>query len=157
MRFYNTFARSNNNFVTQEWSADEMFSFEFIKYCIYGVLLSFISAIASAVCLIARLWDYDEDEKVPSFVGIITALYFLIDYSRGWIVTWILAIVEDAATIKTMAVWNLAMLITHILVLIFGDTIYFNVENEASRKPTLVCCVIFIIVIAYNVSNLLIN
>ncbi len=152
MKYFNTFKRGNGSYVTQEWTADEMFNFEFIKCCVIAIFFSFISVIVSAICLFVRLWDYEEDEKGPSYVGIISAGYFLIDYWRGWIVTWIIRLFEDAATIKIMVILNATMLISHLILLIFGDTIYFN-TNERTRYTTLIYYMVITVFCSYYLIN----
>jgi|ERR1035437_10069604 hypothetical protein len=151
MQYFNTFKRGDG-LVTQEWTADEMFNFEFVKYVIFGVLISFLSVIASSICLVVRLFDYDNDEKAPSFVGIVTSLYFLIDYVNGWFVTWLMKILGYGYNLKLFACVNLTMLLVHVFILVLGDTIYFNAE-ESIRKRSLIIYTGFAIVIAYNVSK----
>lgn len=157
MKWYNSFKRSDGTYTTQEWSAEDMVNYDIMSLVVICVVGSILTVLSSAVCLIARLYDYEENEKAPSFWGIFFALYFIIDYWRGWAVTFILGIFEDAATIKIIALWNLAMLITHILLLIFGDTIYFNIKAERDRKSILVIFTILALGISYLIATSIIK
>ncbi len=151
MKYFNSWKRGDG-FVTQEWTADEMFNFEFIKYIIFGVLISFLSVIASAICLVVRIFDYDNDEKAPSYIGIATSLYFLIDYANGWFITWLIKMLGYGYNLKIMATFNLTMLLIHVFILILGDTIYFNAV-ESVRKRNLIIYTGFAVIIFYNISK----
>ena len=137
MKYYNTFKRSNGSYVTQEWSAQEMMDYDILAFVFKLFIGALLSSMASAFCLVARLWDYEEDEKQPSLFGILCALYFIIDYHNQWVIYTILTLIEDAHTIKVMATWNTALLPTHILLLIFGDTLFFNLKNGLNDKKFL--------------------
>lgn len=154
LKFFNTFKRGDG-FVTQEWTATEMFDYELIKYVFIGVLVSFVSVILSGVLLVIRLFDYNNDEKAPSFIGIGASLYFLIDYYNGWFVTWLMKMLGYGYNLKAMAIWNLTMLLAHILLLVIGDTIYFNTE-EPQRQKTIFIYAGFAVVVLYNISKCLI-
>ncbi len=155
MRFYNTFKRGNGDLITQEWSAKEVFDYDLLKFCFIAAVGSILVVLASGICLLARIWDYEEDEKQPSFYGIAFAFYFMLDYHFGWFLTFILKMFEDAHALKLMATCNLALLLTHILLLIFGDTLFFNIEDEEARKPVLVIYTIVTLVLTYLVSMLI--
>ena len=120
MKFINTFRQRDGSYQSTEWTANEVFNLGFIKCVFIGVALSFLSIIASAICLFTRLWDYEENEKQPSFVGIITAFYFICDYSFGWFVTWLIEMCGYGYNLSNMVCLNVALLITHILLLVFG-------------------------------------
>lgn len=157
MKFYNTFKRSNGRYTTQEWSAEEMFNYDIMKFCIIAVLGTLLSVLTSGICLLIRLYEYEENEKAPNIWGGIVALYLLIDYWRGWFITFVLNIIEDTETIKLMMVCNFAILITHILILIFGDTVFYNIEEEVERKYTLVIYSVVSLVLFYFVGTFIIN
>lgn len=151
MKFYNTWKRGDG-YVTQEWSASEVFDFYFIKYIILGILLSFASAIISAIMLVIRLFGYDDDTKAPSYIGVGTSLYFLIDYANGWVISWVFKALNYATELKIMACWNLTFLLVHIFILVLGDTIYFN-SDEAIRKRNLFIYTGFAIWILHTISK----
>lgn len=151
-KFYNSFKRNDGGWETQEWSASEMFDYYFIKYILIGVALSFLSAVVSGILLLVRLFDYDNDEKAPTFIGIGTSLYFVIDYANGWIISWVIKSLNYASELRLMAIWNLTMLLTHVFILVLGDTIYFNAK-ETERKRTLFIYTGFVVVILYNISK----
>ena len=92
MQFFNTFKRRNGSYSTVEFSAQEMLNFDILRLGFIAVLFSFLSVLLSGACLLYRLWDYDTDDKSPSFIGIVTATYFLIDYHKAWLVSFILGI-----------------------------------------------------------------
>ena len=152
MRWYNSFKRSDGSYTTQEWSAEDMVNYDIMSLVVICIVGSILTVLSSTVCLIARLYDYEENEKAPSFWGIFFALYFIIDYTNGWPVTFILNMIEDAATIKLIAVCNIAVLITHILLLVFGDTIYFNIKVESNRKSSLIVFTVFALIASYIVA-----
>ena len=94
-------------------------------------------------------------KKTPSFIGIVVSLYLLIDHANDWLITTILRVVElgDEKTINTIMVFNLMFLITHIVLIIFGDTIYFNVKDTSIRKQTLIIYTVFCLGASFIVSN----
>ena len=149
MKFLNTFKQRDGSYQTTEWKANEVFNLGFVKCIIIGVALGFISIIASAICLVARLWDYEENEKQSSFIGIITALYFICDYWRGWFVTWLIDICGYSYNLGNMVCLNVALLVTHILLLIFGDTFFYGLEDDAETDKNYylgIMCVISMVV-----------
>lgn len=154
MKFYNTFKRNNGNYVTQEWSGEDVFNYDIIQFFFITLIGSLLSVISSAICLIVKLYDYEEDQKAPSIFGIIFSLYFVLDYYFGWVITFLLKLIESDVIVANMCAWNIAMLITHVLLLIFGDTIYYN--TKINRKRVLVTSVILITSITYIISLCLI-
>ena len=152
MKFYNTFKRRNGNYVTQEWSAEEMFNYDLLTFVFILIIGCILTVLSSAVCLFVKLYDYEEDQKAPSIWGIIFSLYFIIDYWRGWLVTFILKLFENAGTMKFMLMVNIALLITHVLLLIFGDTVFYNVEGESERKYTIIIYTVITLGISYFIA-----
>lgn len=149
MRFYNTFKKDNGNYSTQEWSSDEEFNYGFIKFIVIGLIVSFVSAIASVICIIARIWDYEENEKKINYIGVFTAMYFIFDIKNGWVINWVLNIFLNPETIKGLFIWNVSLLATHILLLIFGDTVFYNINNEENRKPLLFIITLFGLILSF--------
>jgi len=150
MKFYNTFKRNNGNYVTQEWSGDDVFTYDILQFCFLTIFGSLLSVISSTICLFVRLYDYEEDQKAPSIFGVIFSLYFVLDYCFGWPITFILKLFESQTIINNMFAWNVGMLLTHIVLLIFGDTIYYNTKKD--RKAILTIAIIFVFIISYFIS-----
>jgi hypothetical protein len=152
MKWIRTF-KKGDGFISQEWSADEMFTFDMLKYLVLGVFISILSALASGLCLLVRLYDYEEGELAPNMVGIGVGLYFVIDYCLKWPVTFILRLFEDDPTMKFMAACNLSILITHVLLVLFGDSIYFGEADESIRKPKLIIITAITLGVSYFLSR----
>ncbi len=153
MKWYNTFRRGNGTYTTMEWSAQQMLDFTILKYAVIAIVSSFLSVLVSGLCLLYRLWDYDTDDKSPSFIGIVSSLYFLIDYYNGWIVSFILWIFNSESTMRNLVQLNAVCLITHVLVLIFGDTIYFNTQGEpAVKKRILLAFTAICLIVSYLIT-----
>ena len=145
MRFFETFKRKNGNYVTQEWSGEEMLNYDILKLAFMLVIGSILTVLSSAVCLFVKLYDYEENQKAPSIFGIIFSLYFLIDYKQGWIVSFILRFFEDENWMRFIFACNLSLLITHILLLIFGDTIFYKNKGEGTAMLVIWTLVAFTI------------
>jgi hypothetical protein len=152
MKFYNTFNRGGGRYTTQEWSAEEMFNFDLLSLCFILAIGCILSFLASAISLIVRLWGWEHDEKLTSVWGIAFATYFIFDYCKGWFVTSVLRMFEDKPTMESMLAFNISLLITHVVLLIFGDTVYFN-SKEESRKITLTIVTAVFLGITYLITK----
>ena len=147
MKFYNTFKRKDGNYVTQEWSGEDVFNYDILQLCFILIIGSLLSVLSSTVCLIVKLYDYEEDQKAPSIFGIIFSGYFVLDYYLGWPISFILKLIEPTNTVMTMVNYNASILIVHILLLIFGDTIYYN--TNTNKRQTLIFTTIVTAIITY--------
>jgi len=151
MKWFKTFT-TKDGFITQEWSADEMFTFDMLKYIFFGILLSILSSLASGICLAVRLYDYEEGELAPNVVGIGIGTYFLLDYCFGWPVQFILRLFEDAQTMKIIASSNLAILVAHVVMVLFGNRIYNSIKNAETRKQTFIIYTILFVGLVFFIS-----
>ena len=57
----------------------------------------------------------------------------MLDYCFGWPITFILKLFEDTHTLKLMVAWNCAFLITHIVLLLCGPTLYYNLKDTQEK------------------------
>jgi len=144
MKFYNTFKKGDGSYRTYEFSAEEMLNLDIITFVIVGSICALLSTIASAVLIIVTLHDYEREGIKPSIWGSFIGLYFLIDMYNHWILWIFLRILEGEYWLNIFYNLNIAYFVTHLFLVIFGATVYYNVEDPSQRKTKLVMATAFV-------------
>ncbi len=147
MKFYNTFKKGDGSYRTYEFSAEEMLNLDIITFLIVGSICALLSTIASAILIFVTLHDYEDEGIKPSIWGGLIGLYFLIDIYNHWLIWIFLRLFESEKWIAIIYNLNIAYFVTHLFLIIFGATVYYNVEDANKRKGTLItrtCGVFFL-------------
>jgi hypothetical protein len=155
-RFINTFKNKDGSSTSIFLTADEMFNINLVEFLIKLVIFCLLSTIASVSLIFVRLYDYEENEKSPNFWGIIIAVYLACDYHYHLVMHFLFSIFTSWDLIF-MARFNSAVLITHIVFLIFADTYFYNSQElDRTKKINLTWMVLACLFVSYNISKLFI-
>jgi hypothetical protein len=148
MKFYNTF-KSFGGYTTVEWSSDEMFNYQMIIGLIFAYILSILSIIASGICIFLTLADIERQGVKTSIYGALMSGYYLLDVYNDWILNSILKLFLSDQWYHISLNLNIIYFVTHIFLLLFSATIYYNTSIASQRKTKLVTYTVYVFVFAF--------
>lgn len=152
MKYYKSEKSNTGGFLTTEWTANEMFGANMIEFIIRLAIFAGLSLIASFGLLIVRLYDYEENEKGSSIWGIIISSYFIVDMHYHLVLHFLFTIFTSL-DIPFWSRINISILVAHVLLLVFGDTIFYGIdEDDRSRKIYMGLMLIGSIILSYMVA-----
>ena len=155
----NVFSSTNSDgtkISTEEYDFNTFAQLEMLSWgtkLILGMLIlgvgMLLTSIASSVILVIALYNFNGRLKIPHVLGIILSGYFLIDAYNGWLALVLLNSFVNESTINFLIALNVGVLVTHIVLLIFGWNIalYLRKKEDAQERLTSFVSIIAVVLI----------
>ncbi len=129
MRFLpkNVFKGTNSDgstFTANEWDYNTLANIQGASFLVILIISLLLCSVLSPILLIICIVMYNGKINALSLIGALIGLYFLIDCYNDWLAIMALGLFCDANDIKLLIAFNVASLITHIVMMTANESLY---------------------------------
>lgn len=118
-----------SNFRMEEWDFSTLAQIELVSFIVTMLMVIVLSAFIPITLLVLTVVFFNGRFALANIVGLIGGIYFLYDCSHGWLTLLTLSMFFEESTISLLYGLNLGAVIGHIIIILFGGTL-FNCVNQ---------------------------
>lgn len=108
---------NGSTFSVNEWDYSTLANLQGVGFFVALIISLLLCSVASPIILILCVVIYNGKTNILSLIGALISTYFLIDCYNDWLAIKALGLFCDESEIKLFIAFNIASLITHLLMM----------------------------------------